>query len=121
MNKCKVCKETPEDCICRSTKNESLLSEDEMGPLREQMFGPGVDVNNQIRVFMELCLIAQHLKTRISNNKEWFNWGESTCPHSLGDFYDKDEISTQCFKSACSQCWEERKKKENYNENKFNS
>ena len=76
MNRCKVCKEEPQDCICRSSKNRSLLDEADIKPLREQIFGPGIDINNQIKVFMELCLIAQHLKTRICNNEEWVEWIE---------------------------------------------
>lgn len=34
-----------------------------------------------------------------------------TCPHSRGDFHDKDESVTQCYCHACSQCMGGLKKK----------
>ncbi len=34
-----------------------------------------------------------------------------TCPHSKGDFHDKDEPVTQCYCHACGKCMDELKKK----------
>ena len=33
-----------------------------------------------------------------------------TCPHAIGDFHDKDEV-TQCYAHACGICMDELKKK----------
>jgi hypothetical protein len=40
---------------------DRLITEEKIRPLREQIFGTGVEINNQIRVFLELCLIVQDL------------------------------------------------------------
>ena len=105
MNRCKVCKEEPQDCTC-SREGGRLLGEENIKPLRESIFGPGIDINNQIKIFMDLCLLAQLIKA----DEDWIRWGGSTCPHGVGDFYEGDKVVTQCFKIACGLCWEDRKK-----------
>ena len=53
-----------------------LLKEESIKPLREQIFGSGIEINKQIQIFLELCLIAQDLMSI----KAAFRWIEDPCP-----------------------------------------
>lgn len=48
-------------------------------------------------------------KVAEAQHKKDIEWLEQPCPHGIGDFHDKDEPTTQCFRYACGQCWQEFK------------
>lgn len=55
-------------------------------------------------------LKAQDLHTAKEVNADWVKWGEGPCPHGALDFPNDRGPVTMCFRIACDQCWQERKK-----------
>lgn len=71
--------------------------------------------HKQLRCSVKTCLVHPDLKHTAKAqlakaDREWVEWAEQVCPHGIGDFFDGDDVATHCFKLACEQCWQERKR-----------
>ncbi len=90
-------------------ENERLLSDEEMAKAAYRYNptykGGGFEYTCKPDADKEIAK-AQDAKT----NAEWIKWGEGACPHGMLDFPNDRGPVTMCYKIACGECWQERKR-----------
>lgn len=77
-----------------------VLGEEKIRPLREQIFGSGVEINNQIRIFMDLCLTAQDL----TSVKIILDWLEEPCTEHDRYLFHQELQSRYEHRRLCPKC-----------------